>query len=91
MFRAQMTNPLGLKIEQEYQRARCPDVNGHVVKAMLEQCPAFVVAEQIRWLLSRDHCDSKTSGEATIGCPFSGSSGFGCGTEFDLYMPLYNQ
>ena len=32
--------------------------------------PAFVVAEQIRWLLSRDHCDSKTSGEATIGSPF---------------------
>ena len=32
--------------------------------------PAFVIAEQIRWLLSRDHCDSKTSGEVTIGSPF---------------------
>jgi hypothetical protein len=31
--------------------------------------PAFVVAELIRWLLSWDHCDSKTSGEATIGRP----------------------
>jgi hypothetical protein len=32
--------------------------------------PAFVVAEQIRWLPSRDRCDSKTSGEATLGSPF---------------------
>ena len=40
-------------------RRRLPDIGGQglVGQALLQQLPAFIVAEEVRWLLARDERD----------------------------------
>jgi len=58
--------------EQQGERAGGPDVDGHgrIGQALLQELPAFVVAEQVSGLLARDERDGELAGETAFGGPF---------------------
>ncbi len=67
----EVPDPLSLKAEQQDEAARSADVGGQGVigQAAVQQLPAFVVAEQVRWLLARDKRDGELAGEPALGGP----------------------
>ena len=67
----EVADPLGVEAEQQDEGAGCPDVGraGSRRSGMLQQLPAFVIAEQVRWLLARDGRDGELAGETAVSGP----------------------
>lgn len=67
----EVPDPLGLQAEQQDEAARRADVGGQGVisQAAVQQLPAFVVPEEVRWLLARGERNGELAGEPAPGGP----------------------